>query len=156
MNTPNLPLQTKRLSAFVDRPGGVTEDEAVAGATANLEALRGRTLGALTELIQQMQELGSAFETTKDSAKLDQLYVLSNSTMNIAGIFGLNCLSAVAYSLCDLIDRLRTCESSNMVAIQIHLDSLRLLQTTEPPRGEAMAIQAALRQLVGRVAEISA
>jgi chemotaxis protein histidine kinase CheA len=146
-----IPAHTKRLAAMVNRPGGQTEDEAVAAATANLETMRERTITELDATVLQMQQLGRALQTHPDAAAVAELYALSNSVVGIAGVFGMSGLSAVAYSLCELIDRLRTSRTWNSQAVKVHLESLPLMQGAGPGKWEEQEVQKALTRLVDRV-----
>lgn len=151
MSTPRMPAHTKRLAGLVHRPGGLTEDEAVCAADANLETIRERTLQQMDGTLQLMQAIGRTLETRADRAALESLYAHSNSIIGVAGVFGMSGLSAVAYSLCELIDRLRTSRTWNAQAVSVHLDSLRLMRMAGPGEAENREMQAALRRLVDRV-----
>jgi hypothetical protein len=146
-----IPAHTKRLSAKINQPGGLTEEEAIEAATANLETLRGRTEHELDVTLQQIRSIGHAIGKPPDPAAVRELYSLSNTVVGIAGVYGMTGLSAVAYSLCDLVDRLRTTKTWNAPAVQIHLDSLLLMQGDGPGKEQEWVIQQALRRLLDRV-----
>jgi hypothetical protein len=146
-----IPAHTKRLSAKINQPGGLTEDEAIEAATANLESLRGRTEHELDVTLQQIRSIGHALQAPPDPASVRELYSLSNSVVGIAGVYGMSGLSAVAYSLCDLVDRLRTTKTWNSPAVRIHVDSLLLMQGNGPGKEQEVVIQQALRRLLDRV-----
>lgn len=146
-----IPAHTKRLAAKVNQPGGITEDEAVAAATANLETLRDRTQHELDSTIQSIRILMRGLQTPPDPVAVRELYSLSNSVVGIAGIYGMAGLSEVAYSLCEIIDRLRTAKIWNAVSVQIHIDSLMLMQGDGPGEEQEMLVRAALRKLLDRL-----
>jgi hypothetical protein len=146
-----IPTQTKRLAAKINQPGGMTEDEAIEAATANLESLRGRTEHELIVTLQQIRTIGHTLEVPPDPVAVRELYSLSNSVVGIAGVYGMSGLSAVAYSLCDLVDRLRTAKMWNAPAVRIHVDSLLLMQGDGPGKEQEVMIQKALRRLLDRV-----
>jgi len=146
-----LPGQPNRIAMLVNRPGGQTEAEAVAAATANLETIRDSTLQQLDEMVRQILHIGLALKIPPDPAEVQALYTLSNTIVGVAGVFGLAGLSAVAYSLCELIDRLRDSRTWNAQSVQVHLDSLLLMQGGGPGKQEELQVQQALRRLVDRV-----
>ena len=146
-----IPSHTKRLAAKINQPGGMTEEEAIEAATANLESVRGRTEHELNATLQQIRAIGQALQVPPDPASVRELYSLSNSVVGIAGVYGMSGLSAVAYSLCDLVDRLRTAKMWNAASVQIHIDSLLLMQGDGPGREQEQQIQQALRKLLDRV-----
>jgi chemotaxis protein histidine kinase CheA len=151
VSTPRIPAHTRRLAGLVHRPGGLTEEEAVCAADANLETIRERTLQQMDGTLQLMQTIGQTLETSADRTALEALYAHSNTIVGVAGVFGMAGLSAVAYSLCELIDRLRTSRTWNAQAVSIHLDSLRLMRMAGPGGTENREMQTALRRLVDRV-----
>jgi hypothetical protein len=146
-----IPAHTKRLSAKINQPGGLTEEEAIEAATANLESLRGRTEHELDVTLQQIRIIGHALQVPPDPEAVRALYSLSNSVVGIAGVYGMSGLSAVAYSLCDLVDRLRTAKTWSAPAVRIHVDSLLLMQGDGPGKEQEVVIQQALRKLLDRV-----
>ncbi len=151
MTTARMPAHTRRLAGLVHRPGGLTEDEAVEAADANLETIRERTLQLMDGTLQQMQGIGRTLADGSNQAALEELYTHSNTIVGVAGVFGMGGLSAVAYSLCELIDRMRTSRTWNAQAVNVHLDSLRLMRMAGPGATENPEMQSALRRLVDRV-----
>jgi chemotaxis protein histidine kinase CheA len=151
VSTPRIPAHTRRLAGLVHRPGGLTEDEAVSAADANLETIRERTLQRMDGTLQLMDAIGRTLEAGIDRQALEELYAHSNTIVGVAGVFGMGGLSAVAYSLCELIDRMRTSRTWNAQAVSVHLDSLRLMRASGPGHEENREMQAALRRLVDRV-----
>ena len=149
MSTPRMPAHTKRLAGLVNQPGGLTEDEAVLAAHANLETIRERTLLQMDETLSLMQATGRTLQS--GGADLDALYIQSNTIVGVAGVFGMAGLSAVAYSLCELLDRMRTSRVWNKLAVSAHLDSLRLMRSAAPGETLNDEMRAALRSLVDRV-----
>jgi hypothetical protein len=145
------PSHTKRLAEKINQPGGMTEDEAIEAATANLESLRGRTEHELDVTLQQIRTIGHGLHAPPDPIAVRELYSLSNSVVGIAGVYGMTGLSAVAYSLCDLVDRLRMSKTWNAAAVRVHVDSLLLMQGDGPGKDQERQIQKALRRLLDRI-----
>ncbi len=146
-----LPLHTRRLAGLVNQPGGITVSEAVAAAETNLATIRDRGLEEITAIMLRIQALGESLRVTPDAALQMELYKASNSLVGIAGVFGLGGLGEVAFSLCNLLDRLRATGLWSFPSVRIHLDSMRLAQAGTLSEAEMTAIGAALRQVVDRV-----
>ena len=147
----NLPLHTRRLAGLVNRPGGITASEAVAAAETNLATIRDRGMEEITATMARILVLGETLRRAGDPALQAELYAASNSLVGIAGVFGLGPLGEIAFSLCNLIDRLRAAGLWSSASVQIHLDSMRLAQAGALSPAEVASIGAALRQVVERV-----
>jgi hypothetical protein len=146
-----VPMHTKRIAQLVMRPGGITATEAVAAAEQSLEGLRDRGLSEIAETIDRMFGVAKEFGPNQDPHRAGELYTLSNSLVGVAGVFGKNGLGDVALSLCTLIERLLLAKCWDGQAVQLHLDSMRLLAATSMSRLEVSAIGDALRQVVDRL-----
>lgn len=144
--TKPLPVHTRRLAQLVNRPGGLTVNEAVAAAETSLAGLRSRGELDTAATIAQMQALAIGLEP-----RADELYRMSNSLIGIGGVFGWHAISDVAQSLCTLIERLRLNRHWDENAIKLHVDSLRLLSQNAIPADQVTTIGHALRQVVDRV-----
>lgn len=147
----NLPDHTRRMSAMVNRPGGITLSQAVSAAEANLETLRERGLDEITTALTRVYALGEALKTNPSAADQAELYKLGNFLVGVSGVFGFAGLGEISFSLCCLLDRLRMAGSWSMPSVQIHLDSLRLAYSGTVQDAEMAAIRQALRRVVDRV-----
>ncbi len=152
----NLPLHTRRLAGLVNRPGGITVSEAVLAAEANLETLRDRGLGEIASTVTRMLAIGDTLRAGTDAAEQAELYKLSNFLVGVCGVFGYGGVGEVAFSLCSLLDRLRSAGLWNVPSVRIHLDSLRLVHAGNLQGAEMVAIGAALRQVVDRIPAMTA
>lgn len=115
-----------RLSALLNQPGGMTAAEAAAAAHRRLQAMHGEAVAGVDGMTARMAALGPRLAQGPDRAALDELYVLANAVFGTAGLFGLEALGEVAYSLCELIDRLRVSGAWHPAALQVHLNGLAL------------------------------
>ena len=147
----SVPVHTKRIAQLVMRPGGITATEAVAAAEQSLEGLRDRGLSEIAETIDRMCGVAKAIGQSPDPHRAGELYSQSNSLVGVAGVFGKNGLGEVALSLCTLIERLLLAKCWDGQAVQLHLDSMRLLAATSMSKSEVSAIGVALRQVVDRL-----
>ena len=143
------PTAGERLARLVNQPGGATLAEAVQAADAKLERIRDDALGEIGTMLDRMHVAGAALPPQPSPADLAPLYALSNTVIGVAGVFGLGHLGGVAYSLCELLDRLQRAPCFSRPAVQVHLDSLRLLKDVDASdTAQIAAVQAALRRVV--------
>ena len=142
-----------RLGKVVFMPGGKTIAQALDDAQANLDEMRGESLELLRGKLEEIQALGAKNETNPKAADLETLYALSGEVLDIAGLFGLPELGQAAFSLCELLDRLKSKKVWNWPAVQVHLHGLLILADPgkTPPEGRASVVEG-LRQVCQRVA----
>jgi HPt (histidine-containing phosphotransfer) domain-containing protein len=142
-----------RLGKSIWAPGGKTIEQALEDAIANLDEARDAHLEALRVKLTQIQSLGRSIETGAKMADIRALYALSGEVLEIAGVFGMPELSQAAYSLCDLLDNLRTRKVWNWPAVQVHLNGLLLLSDPAhvPPEARKSVVDGLL-QVCQRIA----
>ena len=142
---------TSRLSKIIRQPGGTTVQGALKDAKRNLEKIR---LECILEIDFKLgviqQKFGQAQQKPSD-ADLDELYRLSNDIVGMAGVFEMNELGEAAFSLCELVDRLKAPDQWDWPAVEVHLSGLRLLRYSTPGRPENQAVLNGLRKLTARV-----
>jgi hypothetical protein len=117
---------TNRLSKLMKLPGGKRIEEAIGEADLNLKSIEGQCLAVLDQLIARIRGLAETPTPTVDD--LDEIYARSNEIVGLGGVFGMQDLSAAAYSLCELVDRTRDHGGPDSQALAVHVDSLRLLR----------------------------
>lgn len=142
-----------RLAKVVWLPGGKSITQALDDAQANLEEIRAEQLGLLSGKLEELQALGKKSEKDPTPANVQGLYALSSEVIDIAGLFGLPELGHAAFSLCELLDRLKSRKAWNWPAVQVHLHGLLILADPDktPPEGRQDVIEG-LRQVCQRVA----
>ena len=146
----SLPNHTRRLAELVHRPGGLTATEAVEAAELRLETIREASLKELAAMVEAMVLMGQELSKAWSTATCEKLYETSNSVVGIAGVFGVPELGEVALSLCTLLDRQTMAGSWNAAAVDLHLNSLRLICHTGAAVSNRPVIDA-LHQVVARV-----
>ena len=152
MSPPTLTRKANAFAKLVRQPGGLSMDEAVRAADENLRSIRGQLVAEVEAAVERMQALGGALRDGPDQGALNELYRSANSVIGLAGPSGLPATGQVCYSLCELIDRLQTSDTWNAPALQVHMDSLRLLRSgAAEDEAQQEAIVAALRRVVARV-----
>jgi hypothetical protein len=126
------------------QPGGLSEADAVAGATAGLESLRAESGAALDAAMQRAE--AAAAEGPPGS---ETLYRCASEIVEYAGGYGLGPMEKAAYSLCELVDALREAGRWNADGVAVHLQTLRLLRPAPPDSAEAyQPVLAGLEQVV--------
>jgi len=126
-----------RLAAAVRAPGGKTIAEAVAGAEAKLEDIRGDCLASLDQILASMAELIENPDQAPREEVAAGLYELSNDVVGIAGVAGLGDMGKAAFSFCDLLDAFIEQGSWNAAAVEVHMNGLKLLRSMSDKIGEA-------------------
>ncbi len=115
-----------RLAALTLRSGGVSADLAVAAAGARPAAIQDRTL-----------------------AEIDD--ALASAVFGVAGLFGLETLGAVSYTLCELIDHLHATGAWRPAAVRLHADSLGLARHAGPGSAAQRTVLDGLRRVTDSV-----
>lgn len=142
-------MTMSRLSLLLHQPGGMTVAEASAAACARLRNMQPKAIASIDDMIARMAALGPHLAQGPDKAALDELYVLANAVFGTAGLFGLDAVGEVAYSLCELIDRLRASGAWHPLAVQVHLNGLALARATGGDGARAVA--RGLRRVAGSI-----
>jgi hypothetical protein len=144
-----------RLSKLAAKPGGMRVLEAVARADARLESVSATCLAGvdakIDELIALSAEHGGGAEPEK---VVGQVYRLSNEIFAESGVFGRVALSAAAQSLCDLTSAGTPRNDSIWNAIEVHVQSMRVLRRGDVESSSQMchAVLEGLRTVSKRAA----
>lgn len=109
-------------------PGGVRVEDAMAQAAENLQTIQAECLVALDAQLGELERLcAEGGAAPADEVKLE-IYRVSNDIVAVAGVFSLAELGAAAFSLCELVDRLRSGGRWSQAAVGVHLSAFRLLR----------------------------
>ena len=142
------------LDAMIRAPGGKRIEDALRQADANLDQIRAPCLADVDLQLDEMERLtNESGAATDDEIKLD-IYRRANDIHAVAGVFGLADMSAAAFCLCELMDRLRTQGAWSKPAIDVHLSSMRLLR--HPSFEDRSGVVEGLRRLTEKVAPMGA
>ncbi len=139
-----------RLSAMIDKPGGLSVGVAVAQARANLETLQVRSQTIVAERIAELSGLPEPVANDPHwDSKLAHVYNLSSAVIDAAGPFELYDLCAVAAGLCDLIDAAPADRPFDWRIVTVHAQSMQLILTLPPEAGDVRAeVLASLKQVL--------
>ena len=143
-----------RLAKMVREPGGVRIGQALEQAETNLDAIREASLQAMDAQIDELDRLCAEGGRKPAEAIKNQIYDVGNDVLAVAGAFDLGELGQAAFSLCELVDRLRMRGQWNQAAIEVHLSAFRLLRNQEASADHSSVIEG-LKGLTERVAAIA-
>lgn len=119
--------KTSRLAKLIDSAGGISIGVALSRARDNIAALRARGLEEVARCIEALTALTPPSDPADTVPTLRQVYDHANHLIDAAAPFGLEDLCAVAISLCDVADRLSDEPAPDWRIIDVHIQSLRLL-----------------------------
>ena len=139
-----------RLATLIDSAGGITAGTALARARANLSELHDRALVEVTRHIGELAALPQPMTEEDKADSLRRVYQSANHLIDAASPFGLEEISAVASSLCDMVDRAAEQTDFDWRILQVHIQALQLLDAL--PDEAAAEREAVTSQLAGMVA----
>ena len=132
-----------RLAKMIDSAGGITVGVALTRARENIGKLRGK---ALQEVARHIGELAALQQPTTPDEKeesLRRIYQSANHVIDAASPFGLQEICAVASSLCDMVDRATAEHTFDWRILQVHIQSLQLLNTLPEDAADQSAAETA-------------
>ena len=141
-----------RLAKMIDSAGGVAVGVALTRARENIGKLRGKALKEVTRHIGELAALQQPTTPDEKDESLRRIYHSANHVIDAASPFGLEEICAVASSLCDMVDRATAEHSFDWRILQVHIQSLQLLNTL--PDDAVEERKAVTTQLSSMVAKI--
>jgi hypothetical protein len=143
--------QKSRLSSLIDSQGGVSVGVALTRARTNIAALRSRALEEITRHIAILSAVPAPADAATAQDLLAQVYRSASDVVDAAAPFELEEICAAAISLCEVADRLSTEADPDWRVIEVHIQSLRLLNVLPPEASQERAqITDQLQTLVDR------
>lgn len=145
-----------RLSKMIDKAGGVSVGVALTRARENLAVLRPKALEEVSRHIDELASVPAPVEAREAIERLERAYRAANGVIDAAHAFDLDDICAVAFSLCEVVDRVAAAleaggKDIDWRVIQVHAQSLRLLMSLpETARVERDQVRAQLADMVAR------
>jgi hypothetical protein len=128
-----------RLKQLVAAPGGMLASEAIARAEQHLDTISESCLAGIDAKIEELGVLSSSRGGEGEAAAtIDRIYQLSNEIFAEGGAFGRAALSTAAHSLCDLTGPGADNEGSVWEAIDVHVQSMRVLRRSDVETSDQM------------------
>ncbi len=116
-----------RLAEQIDRPGGMTARLAMERVGRELTQAGPKSREVVGETLVLLEDIART-----QTAGLDAVYDAAAAVIDVAGLFDERILCDAAYSLCELVDRLRSQEAGDWPAVVVHVEALRLIYSAEP------------------------
>ncbi|CAN5350991.1 hypothetical protein BH10PSE1_BH10PSE1_19590 [soil metagenome] len=141
-----------RLSALIDKPGGVSVGVALVQARENLETLQWRSLKIVADRIAELVRLPVPQPNDPDPlARRLEAYTLANAVIDAAHPFERDDLCAVAAGLCDLIDAAPAGKSFDWRIVTVHAQAMQLILSLPPEAADVRReILASLGQVLAK------
>ena len=140
-----------RLAKMIDSAGGIAVGVALTRARDNIDKLRGKALKEVTRHIGELAALQQPTTPDEKDESLRRIYQSANHVIDAASPFGLDEICAVAVSLCDMIDRAGGEAAFDWRILQVHIQSLQLLNSLPAEAiEERKAVTAQLSDMVAK------
>lgn len=121
-----------RLSMLVRADGGMMARDALAAADAALEPLRAESLAVLDAALAKIEaRFGRSAAATRASGVHQELYTLALRIIDVSGFLPDSCVDQAAISFCALVDNCAEAGVWRWDAVDVHINALRLLRTTD-------------------------
>jgi hypothetical protein len=134
-----------RLAGLLAGPDGRPARAMLAQADAVVEALRPAFDRELAARIAALEQLAAASAPMRA-----EIYDNASAIIDTAGLFGFDAVGEAAYALCDLVDALNEQGRWDASAVQVHVETLRLLRNLDTP-AERDRLLAGLRAVFDKV-----
>jgi hypothetical protein len=140
-----------RLGKMIDSAGGIAVGVALTRARANISGLRDKALTEVTRHIAELVALQQPTTPDEKDESLRRIYQSANHLIDAASPFGLEEICGVAGSLCDMVDRATDEHSFDWRILQVHIQSLQLLNNLPAEAvAEREAVSAQLASMVAK------
>jgi hypothetical protein len=128
--------------------GGLTAQQAIPAAQAQVEKVRQPTLDEIDAALRRIYALTEDRGAAMPTAALEEVYEAANHIIAVAGLFDLAELGQAAWSLCELTSRCVSSGRFNRCMVDVHIDGLRLLRhPSEHNEAQRTAVLLGLRQV---------
>ena len=134
-----------RLTEKVMAAGGITREDGIAAAVANVQSISAEGDAVMVASIQAIEKL--VVKAGKmETATLNEILVHADQVITLAGTFGYDYLDRATRSLCDTIECLLAANMSDLAPVAVHADAMRLFA---PKKGgpEGAAAEGVLAEL---------
>jgi hypothetical protein len=123
--------RANRLAAMIGYRRGLSLDEATKAAEANLALIEGDCLASLDQALAVIYQHVPQLCQGQAQPHAETIYQAANQVHALGAICKLAPLGKAAFCLCELIEACRATERWNALALETHLQALKLLR--QPP-----------------------
>jgi hypothetical protein len=118
-----------RLSRFIFAPGGIAVHEALKRADNAIETMRPVCIAEADKVLATIDAQFGPGSPDRDSRNLNDLYTLSSQVIDVAICLQGSGIEFAARRLCELVDLSQTLEVRDWVAIDVHIDAMKVLRS---------------------------
>jgi hypothetical protein len=136
-----------RLTPFMGRPDGINPAQALAAASANLEAYRETALALVDKAIAELAE-GAA------SVPHEEIERLADSIAALAGMFGEDGVTHAAKRLCETVRGMVASRAWEQTTIDVHVAALRVIRARAGTQDVAQLLAGLDRLAARKVREV--
>ena len=126
-----------RLARLAFEPGGVTVDEALRRADASVQSLRESSVAIADATVAEIEARFGAVATDRAQAAFGDLYRLAGRIVDASALATGRDLDKAGQALCRLVRRCEARNAWDWVAVDLHIETLKLLHSTGAAMGEA-------------------
>jgi hypothetical protein len=127
-----------RLTEKVMAGGGITREDGVAAAIANVQSISGEGDAAMVAAIQQIEKIVVGSGGRLQAEALGDILTHGDQVITLSGTFGYDYLDRATRSMCDTVECLLAQNSSDLAPVAVHADAMRLFAPgKDGPKGEA-------------------
>ena len=118
-----------RLSELAQRAGGISRDDAVAGAMQQMESSRGESDDVIETTIAALEAIGLTARRKRLCSRAQLLEILQHGDqlVTLAGMFAYGPLGIASRSLCDMADGMMHAGSHDIAPILVHMQAIRMM-----------------------------
>jgi hypothetical protein len=126
-----------RLQEMLNRPGGISREDALLGAMENVRSISGEGDQQIEDAIVKIEAIAISRAKSQFSPEdLKAVLILADQIVTLAGTFGYSSLDRATKNLCDMADGLLHADRGEAAPILVHVRAVRLFAPSATALGE--------------------
>ncbi len=131
-----------RLQEMLNRPGGISRDQALEGAISNLDDMKGEGNIIIENAIAAIEALSAQVNGGKLAPEvMKEILEQADQVVTLAGTFAYVALDRAARGLCDITDGLMQAGKGDAAPVLVHVRALRMFAPRSIPLGKEASDQ---------------
>ena len=127
-----------RLTEKVMAAGGITREDGVAAAIANVQSISAEGDAVMVASIKEIEKIVVQSGGKLDAAALGEILTHGDQVITLSGTFGYDYLDRATRSMCDTVECLLAQKSTELAPVAVHADAMRLFAPKKGgPTGDA-------------------